>query len=246
MVGHSGMQGQTGTQARPGFCRPQSAPPGPVAGLREAISRKWPEALRSLTPASLAERQGLVFETGLPEVDALFPLHGIPYGQLIEITGGVSSGKTSFLFRLLAVWSAERTVAYVDFDNAFFPDAAVCAGIDLSRLLVVRPEPKADDPIKPGIRTAELLLGKKNSDIIVFDLVGRRTPLPLGLLHRLRLKTVRARGMVIFLTNKNTGIVPSSMASLRLEISRRDHDRLEIAVTKSRLSAEGARVEVSL
>ena len=217
-----------------------------VAGLREAISRKWPGSLRPLTPASLADRQGLVFETGFPQLDALFPLRGIPYGQLIEITGGVSSGKTSFLFRLLAAWSRERTVAYVDFDNSFFPDAAAFAGIDLSRLLVVKPEPKADDPVKPGVRTAELLLGKKNSDIIVFDLVDRRTPLPIGLLHRLRLKTVRARGMVIFLTRHNTNIVPSSMASLRLEISRRDHDNLEIAVTKSRLSAEGARVEVSL
>jgi hypothetical protein len=220
-----------------------------VIELRKKISQKWPEALR---PAS--NKRELIFKTGLPQLDALFELGGgIPYGQLIEITGNASSGKTSLLFFLLARWTVDRTAAYVDFGNSFFPDAAVSSGVDLTRLLVIKPSCKSADRIKNGIRTAELLLRERSADVIVLDLVGqslrgRQAVLPINLLHRLRLKTVRAKGLVIFLTQNNSEIIPSSMASLRLQTKRtgKSEDSLEITVTKSRISAEGARVEVCL
>ncbi len=288
--------------------------------LTGAIRQKWPEAIRSLT-----DRDDLFFATGLAELDSLFASgRGLPYGQLIEIRGGVSSGKTSLLFTLLAgAASRPRRIAYVDFNNAFFPDATGASGIDLSRLLLIKPSnlcrqasrsdgtapresigpgrptprhraSRSDgiDDIKDGIRTAELLFRDRHADIIVFDLVGRHTPLPIGLLHRLRLKTVRAKGLVIFLTQTDSrqitpppersqdppeqkmsltqtvqrsvgsctrqsrgcdptavDIVPSSMASLRLEVQRLDDtvsNRHRITITKSRLCAEGIRLEVRL
>ncbi|MBU0985207.1 MAG: DNA recombination/repair protein RecA, partial [candidate division Zixibacteria bacterium] len=106
----------------------------PLSRLKETITRKWPEALCSLT-----ERRELVFTTGIAELDALFHLGGIPYGQLIEITGGVSSGKTALLFDLLAHWSGRYTITYVDFPDSFFPDAACQAGLDLNHLLLIKP-----------------------------------------------------------------------------------------------------------
>jgi hypothetical protein len=265
--------------------------------LKNAITKKWPEAIRSL-----GRRSGLYFPTGLAELDNLFPSgRGIPYGQLIEITGGPSSGKTSLLFRLLAsAGRPRRTVAYVDFDGAFFPEAAASAGVDLKRLLVIRPEtgrqvtsptgsgnqnlteqPAVDnnapaytrgrhmstcaelpgrcghrprtkcDPagqLRQNLRAAELLLRDRHADIIVLDLVGQKQPLSLGLLHRLRLRTVRAKSLVIFLTEKRPNdIIPSSMASLRLEVGRIDDTgRFRIVVTKSRICPEGIRLEVTL
>ncbi len=247
--------------------------------ISHALRQKWPEAVRSLTDVS-----DRFFATGQTELDAFFTSgRGIPYGQLIEITGGVSSGKTSLLFGLLAANS--RTAAYVDFGNSFFPDAANAAGLDLSRLLIIKPtsgapplgvgidspptingEPphvtlslsKGDAPdrssiqLKSGLRSGELLLRDRHADIIVFDLVKHRTPLPIGLLHRLRLKTVRAKGLVIFLTQA-ANIIPASMTSLRLEAQRAEVQRsddhshhLLITVTKSRLCAEGLHCRVSL
>ncbi len=221
----------------------------PISTLKQKLTRKWPEAIRSLS-----DQNELVFSTGFPELDSLFPMGGIPYGQLIEITGGVSSGKTGLLFRMLSCATQNRIAAYVDFSNAFFPDAASASGLDLSRLLVIKPNVRGDDCIKNSLRTAELLLRDRNADIIVFDLVGyhRKDTLPIGLLHRLRLKTVRAKGLVIFLTQpvKTNGvspnIIPSSMASLRLTVGRTNTNRLAISITKSRITTEGTHVEVQL
>jgi|GEM_PF-987452 len=269
---------------------------GSPRNLKIILREKWPEAVGSFT-----DRKELYFPTGISELDRLFPSGlGIPCGQLIEITGGLSSGKTSLLFRLLGMKNpigpqdvtlqqiqgalrpfvklrageaqgdkGER-IAYVDFSNSFFPDANLSPRVDLSRLLVIRPGAKAlrapfpeveEDSIDPtidagppqdhltsGLRTAELLLRDRHVDIVVFDLVDCRTPLPIGLLHRLRLKTVRAKGLVIFLT-QTTAIIPSSMASLRLEVQRIDKidpNRLRVTVTKSRLCAERVRLEVKL
>ena len=207
--------------------------------ITHALRQKWPEAIRSLT-----DQSDRFFAAGRVELDALFPSgRGIPYGQLIEITGGVSSGKTSLLFCLLAA-NSHTTAAYVDFGNSFFPDAAGAVGLDLSRLLVIKP---TSAQLKPGLRSGELLLRDHHADIIVFDLAGWRQPLPIGLLHRLRLKTVRAKGLVIFLTQA-ADIIPASMTSLRLEVQRssdRPHHLL-VTVTKSRLCAEGLQCRVQL
>jgi hypothetical protein len=215
--------------------------------LRQTLREKWPEATRSFH-----DRRDLYFATGLPQLDRIFPKAcGLPCGQLIEITGGLSSGKTSLLYCLLTTASADgRTIVYVDFDNAFFPDTTPGSTLQLSQLLVVQPADTAPDSLRAGLRTAELLLRDRRADIIVFDLIGRHIPLPLGLLHRLRLKTVRAKGLVIFLTQKTKAdIIPSSMAALRLEVrraDRTDQNRLNITVTKSRLCAEGIQMEVRL
>jgi len=215
--------------------------------LKNLILRKWPEGLRPL--GHCRERS---FPTGVAALDALFPSGpGIPYGQLIEITGGVSSGKTSLLWRLItAGQGAGHTVAYVDCGGMFFPAVEV----DLTRLLLLRAATghRAASPtelLRSSLRSAELMLRDRRADLIAFDLIGQRHPLPLGLLHRLRLRTVRAKGLVIFLTESNDprqpGIIPASMAALRLEVSRTErHERFRVVITKSRLCLEGVRLEV--
>jgi len=59
---------------------------------------------------------------------------GIPRGQITEIIGPSSSGKTSLLFSILS----QATVAYVDSLSSLDPAFAQKAGIDLQRLLWVR------------------------------------------------------------------------------------------------------------
>jgi hypothetical protein len=133
-----------------------------------------------------------------------------------------------------------QTAAYVDFSGSFFPAGAITTGVDPDRLLVVTPE-----DLLSGLRTAELLFRYRMANVIVFDLLGCREPLPFTLLHRLRQQTTRAKGLVIFLTEHNSDIVPTSMVALRLAIARIDHGRSIVTITKSRFCKEGMEVEVT-
>ena len=75
--------------------------------------------------------------TGVPAIDAL--TGGLPRGALTEIVGPASSGRTSLLLSLLAQATArQEACALVDASDAFDPESAVAAGIDLKRLLWVR------------------------------------------------------------------------------------------------------------
>lgn len=215
-----------------------------VARLGEDINRRWPEAAFHDPQADR-----LIFKSGLAAFDQLFPMGGLPYGQLLEITGPGGSGKTGFLFHLLAgivTHQAGIRIAYLDFPNTFFPVAAECGGISPANLYIVKP-----DSVAGGIRAAELLLKHREVSILVCDLVGITTELPLPILHRIRQKTVRARGMVLFLTERPAGsqpireIVPASMASLRLEISRVDDRTVRAVITKSRICPPGKEIEVT-
>ena len=207
-----------------------------VAQLKEIIARKWPQ-----TVSGFSGRQEAVYVTGIPQIDALFADGGIPRGQLIEITGGESSGKTSFLYKLLAAITGRGRVAYVDLHNSFFPAAAAYYGVDMERVVVVKPESGV-----AAARTTELLLQNHLADCVALDLVGERRALPTTLLHRLRMETVRSRALVVFLTDTDAQLFPSSTVSLRLKVSRREASRVEVAVMKSRISREGVKTELSL
>jgi hypothetical protein len=206
-----------------------------LEALKQALAERWPEAVcRPLESADL------YFKTGLPELDRLFPAGGIPYGQMIEISGGVSSGKTSLLFAILAAITRDKEmVAYIDCGRSFFPRAAVTAGIDLSRLLLITPNQTIE-----GIRAAELLFDHRLIRCVAVDLVGMSTPFPFTLVHRLRTKTTRAKALVIFLTESSPALIPAGSVSLRLEVHCRTIGRLIVTVAKSRLCREGVTVEV--
>jgi len=70
---------------------------------------------------------------------------GIPKGRLTEIFGLRSSGKTALAFAALAECTqAGELGAYVDCSGALYAPAAAAAGIELRRLVVVRPRAAAD------------------------------------------------------------------------------------------------------
>lgn len=135
--------------------------------------------------------------TGVPAIDAL--TGGLPRGALTEIVGPASSGRTSLLLSLLAQATArQEACALVDASDAFDPESAVAAGIDLKRLLWVRcrvPGPcearagKKNGKHDPGahveqaLKTADLLLQSGGFGVLVLDLsdvppaIARRVPL---------------------------------------------------------------------
>ncbi len=113
-------------------------------------------------------RTGLDPVRRLPsDVEALDSLlgGGWPRGRLSEIVGGRSSGKTSLLFACLAAATRRgESVACVDVADALHPPSLQHAGVDLRRLLWVRPP--AD---KDAARCAELLLQAGGFGIVVLD-----------------------------------------------------------------------------
>jgi hypothetical protein len=81
-----------------------------------------------------------VLRTGLPPLDDLLPAGGFVLGQAVELWGEPASGRTSLA--LLAVAAAHREArlcAYVDGPQELYPPAAAALGVDLNRLLWVRP-----------------------------------------------------------------------------------------------------------
>jgi hypothetical protein len=76
--------------------------------------------------------------TGLPGLDALLG-GGIPRGQITELIGPASSGRTSVALAILAEATARGEVAaYIDASDSLDPRSAQKTGIVLERLLWVR------------------------------------------------------------------------------------------------------------
>jgi hypothetical protein len=82
--------------------------------------------------------QRTFLSTGMKHLDLLLS-GGIPRGQITEIVGPSSSGKTSLLLSILSQATQRgEVVAYVDSFSSLDPAFARKAGIDLQRLLWVR------------------------------------------------------------------------------------------------------------
>jgi protein ImuA len=109
----------------------------------------------------------------LPEIDAVLPGGGFPRGALAEIAGGPASGKTAVALALFAALGADELAAFVDGRGELYPPAAAARGVDLARLLIVRPGGGAPAPGRdPGLATlwaAEALLGSGAFAAVAID-----------------------------------------------------------------------------
>ncbi|MGQ0508293.1 MAG: ImuA family protein [Myxococcaceae bacterium] len=82
-----------------------------------------------------------VLRTGVRALDVLLPGGGLPLGQATELCGEAASGRTSLALRAVAAATHEsRLAAYVDGPGELYPPAAAALGVELSRLLMVRPK----------------------------------------------------------------------------------------------------------
>lgn len=112
------------------------------------------------------------FRTGIQAIDDLLA-GGLKRDQLVEVVGWRSSGRFSLTLSVLAgATQAGESTALVDLGDHFDPQAALGAGIDLERLLWLRPQ-----NIKQALGATELLLGAGFS-LVVLDL--GQPPLPGG------------------------------------------------------------------
>ena len=108
--------------------------------------------------------RGARLATGFAALDVALE-GGLPRGQLSELTGTASAGLTSVVQRLVGHVTAQaHVVAWIDAPDAFDPASAVAAGVDLERLLWVRP---------PDLATAfvatEALLAMGGFPLVLLD-----------------------------------------------------------------------------
>jgi RecA/RadA recombinase len=104
---------------------------------------------------------------------------GIPRGQLSELVGPRSSGRTALTLRMLAAATARgELVALVDALDMLDVESAAAAGVDLDRLLWVRgfvvPNPGLcrdmnHRALVQAIRAFTLVLEAGNFGLVVFD-----------------------------------------------------------------------------
>src|SRR4051812_49219540 len=93
-------------------------------------------------------------------------LGGIPRGALTEIAGSPSSGRTAFLYSLLATASSgEEFCAMIDVENAFDPVSAASCGVRLSQVLWVR----CGGNVEHAIKVADMLVQAGGFGMVAID-----------------------------------------------------------------------------
>ncbi len=123
------------------------------AAARELLAGLGARLTRASDLASASSGARELFATKVPALDGLLS-GGLPRGVLVEVTGRRSCGRFSIgISSLAAATSAGDAAALVDLGGHLDPQSAEDAGVDLERLLWVRPA-----KLKEAVASAEMLL----------------------------------------------------------------------------------------
>ena len=175
--------------------------------------------------------------TGIAPFDGLFPGGGLPLGQAVELWGEAASGRTSLALRAVAAAHREgRLAAFLDGPRELYPPAAAALGVQLERLLIVRPK-------APGqlIWSAVQLLRSGAFACVVLDLThtGVRPSLAEG--RKLCDAAQKSGSLLLMLTP------PESPAEgmTRVRTEPLGKEGLSVELVHSRLGGMGQRALIS-
>jgi len=109
------------------------------AALESLLRARQLDVTLTAAPGALAPPPERLAPVGCPDLDAALG-GGLRRGHLSEITGAASSGRTTVVVQALTAAAARGdAVAIVDACDTFDPASAAARGLDLSRVLWVRP-----------------------------------------------------------------------------------------------------------
>jgi recombination protein RecA len=193
---------------------------------------------------------------GIEAFDAVLPDGGLPRGQVTEVAVQSPAQATS-----LALWAcraaqreaktrgSEAWCAFIDPSQSLFAPALGPAGVDASKLLVVRPLDEAVDRVAVKLAEAQVF------SVVVIDLVhaagaanGLESPLNEGapslsrwekIVRRLSVAIAGTATQVILLTDLNARRALPLPVALRLELQRPSRDRLRLSVAKDKFGRVG-------
>jgi recombination protein RecA len=125
-----------------------------LAALESALrTKKLDRTLTTALPPLERNDPAALTPTDLPPLDMLLR-GGLPRGQLSELAGPASSGRTTVLMQLMAASTRRgEIVALVDATDCLDVASAAAAGIDLDRVLWIRGSPIAATGAATGATT---------------------------------------------------------------------------------------------
>jgi recombination protein RecA len=141
-------------------------------------ARQLDRTLTTAIPQADPRDEHALAPSGISALDARLG-GGFPRGQLSELVGPRSSGRTSLLLQLMAAATARgELVALVDTLDMFDVESAAAAGVDLDRVLWIRGHVVTSQglarelnqrAIEQAIRAFTLVLQAGNFGLVVFD-----------------------------------------------------------------------------
>ena len=142
-----------------------------VAVLESALrAKKLDHTLTTALQPGKAE--GDVAPTGIAALDAVLE-GGLPRGELSEIAGARSSGRTTLLLQAIAAATRRGEIAaFIDTFDRLDVSSAIAAGVDLDGLLWVRGEASLppDHAIERALKALTLVLVSGGFSVAAIDL----------------------------------------------------------------------------
>lgn len=189
----------------------------------EAAANPAPESvalvLRRLREESQrwVRRERPCLSTGVPWLDPLVG-GGWALGKVSELVGPASSGSSAIaVATAVAATGRGELVAFLDVADALDPPSLAAVGVDLTRVLWVRPR-----NLEAAVRAAELLLEAGGFTVVVVDLgpgpgdTGQRAPRAPTLVSSAELTSAERGGLGEALAaGRVEGVAPGPSASRR-------------------------------
>ena len=213
-----------------------------------------PRAIHKATPAPEPRAH---LSTTFAELDAALGSGGLPRGRITEIVGPATSGKVTLAAKTLAAAQTERAalVAWLDLPRTCDPDYLHRCGLDLDRLLVVRPRDAAD-----ALALTLHLVESNTLAALVFDGTGNlaqaHAATVAGSLERLLTLVTQTQTAVIFLTEPQVqSQTLAHAATVRLALRREQWLTVgqdvrgytgQVAILKHKLGQAGAVVPIRI
>ena len=140
------------------------------AQLESLLRDKKLDRTLSTTLPPLVQAPDRLVASGIAAIDDALA-GGVPRGQISELVGAPSSGRTTTMCRLLAsATAAGELVAVVDALDRFDPASAAEQGVGLDRLLWIRSD--GDQPLLRALKALNLVLSAGGFGLVIFDLGG--------------------------------------------------------------------------
>lgn len=148
-----------------------------------------------------------VWSTGLKPLDALLPDRGVRSGSIVEWLADDGSGASTLAWLTARHLQQQRSIVVIDPERKFFPPGAGHLGIDLNRVVVVRPAGAE------ALWAMEQSLRSEAGCVVI----GRLDRLTQQAFRRLKLAAERGGGIGLFLRRLRCRHEPS-WADVRLVV----------------------------
>jgi recombination protein RecA len=208
--------------------------PAALAGISPALAKAGVHIGAALGP----EVQALPF--GIEALDQVLPDRGFLRGGVVELSVACESGLATTL-SLAAVRSLQREgrasaagqapfCAFVDPSASLYAPGVASLGIELERLIVVRPQSEAIGRVAIKLSESSVFA------LVVVDTVGTDLSLKsfVRIVRRLSMAVDGTKNSVLLLTSASQPRALPLPVAQRIELSRPTRDRLVVRVAKDR------------